>query len=400
MASPVNRSRTVADVEQLRIRREGPAPGVRRSPSPRGGFRALALVGVSAVVLGMGLTYWIRSQTAPTSQPAPTRADSASDTSVGQPGQGGGRFTAAGYVVAHTKTIVGSRIVSRVRSLSVDEGDSVARGQILARLDAADLVAQLQQAEARLALVQARYDDLVAGAREQEVAAATAQRDEAQADLDQAAGTLNRGRQLIAEGVISRHEFEVAEHEHQKRLANVKAARERLDLLQVGPRAQTLAAAAAEIREQTAQVAFHRAQLELTVIRAPVTGIVTRRHVEVGELVGPTAAGGTDAAAIVTLVDPHDLRVEADVNEAAAADIRVADPVDISIGSLPGRAFHGRVVDISPEANRQKATVKVEVTLPDAEGVKPESAAKLHFQGPSHASPTNDGADASRGPRR
>lgn len=326
-------------------------------------------------------------------------------------------FTADGVVRGKTVNIA-PRIVARVEAIPVREGQSVRSGEILLKLDDRDLRAGLSEAEAALqaaragvrqaeaALVltrqqveareaqaeallkaaQAQLQQVLSGARPQEVAQAQQQVEQARANLTAAEGTLRRARDLQARGAISRADLDEAEARHEVARAQFRAAGEALDMIKAGARLEEQAAARAQVdaaragveaarsargevrlRQADAEMARARvAQAEAAVeaatalltsatLRAPFGGIVSRVVVEVGELVSP-------ALPVVTLFDPAALWITSDVADEDAAKAKSSEEVTITVPAYPGRRFRGRIEELAPQAElKQDAALRTRI---------------------------------------
>jgi len=130
-----------------------------------------------------------------------------------------------------------------------------------------------------------------------------------------------------------------------------------------------------------AQTALAAATLENTRVRAPFDGTVLRKDAEIGEIVAPSSAGGgLTRTAIVTMADLGTLDVEVDVNEAYIAQITNGQNARITLDAYPDTSFAGRVRQVVPTADRQKATVQVKVSILDHDPrILPEMGAKVLF---------------------
>jgi RND family efflux transporter MFP subunit len=137
----------------------------------------------------------------------------------------------------------------------------------------------------------------------------------------------------------------------------------------------------AQIRSATAAIAYARANLDNTYIRAPFDGTVLRKDAEVGEVVAPVAAGGgLTRGAVVTMADLETLEVEVDVNEAYIAQVVDDQPTRIVLDAYPAATFAGKVRQIVPTADRQRATVQVKVSITDRDPrILPEMGARVEF---------------------
>ena len=309
-----------ADLAALRINRSSePASESPRRRVPRWltiGLPAgviLALVGVF-VITGGALRSAVSVHLTPATMMSPVRS--------------GAVLIASGYVVAQRKAAVASKGTGRLVYLGVVEGDRVRAGQVIARIEDADVKAQLAQAQANLEV--------------------------SRADLRDAENSLARERFLLDSGFTSRASFDAA----QARYERVKAG-----------------IAVAQATVQAAQVA-----LENTVIRAPFDGTVLTKNADVGEVVAPLAASAFSKSAVVTIADLSSLEVEADVAESNLEAVGVGQQCEIVLDAFPDVRYPARVAKIVPTADRAKATVQVKVAFRSYDSrVLPEMSAKVHF---------------------
>ena len=258
-------------------------------------------------------------------------------------GGGGVGITANGYVVARTHASVSSRISGRLATLVVEEGSVVRRNQVLAQIENAEYAAALSQAEADSLRIDAQLR-------------------EAEATRDQIRRDLARSKELLARNLEPRRTVEDLESQ----LAGAEA--------RVGVQR-------AQVASGKAAIAYARANYENTFIRAPFDGTVLRKDAEVGEVVAPVATGGgLTRGAVVTMADLKTLEVEVDVNEAYIAQIRDDQPTRIVLDAYPSASFGGKVRQIVPTADRQKATVQVKVSITDRDPrILPEMGARVEF---------------------
>jgi HlyD family secretion protein len=237
-------------------------------------------------------------------------------------------------------------------------------------------------AEARVASLRARVKELRAGSRPQEIATARAAVASAQATLEKAGADLKRLEPLAAQGVISRQELDTARQAYEVARANLDSARKNAEMWEIGPRQEEIEAAEAQRREAEANLEYARTQLDFTVIRAPISGTILEKLAKKGELVTNTNFGGTRGAksSVVSMADLKDLQVEVDLNENDLPKVRLNQNCEIRLDSHPDAAFEGRVDEIAPQADRQKATVQVKVRLVNPQDfVRPEVNARVTF---------------------
>jgi len=290
-------------------------------------------------------------------------------------------LNASGYIVAAHKIEVASKVVGRVEWIGVDKGDRVKQGEILVRLEDDEYQAQLQQTRGQLANLEARLQELLNGSRPEEVAAAKAAVEEAKAQLENARITLERTRGLVGDGVLSKQALDDAQARFDAQSARVAALDRNYELVRIGPRAEQIAAMRGQVEQARGAVRFAETQLANTVIRAPVSGTILERAVEKGEFVTTSFVGDRGAKGyVVSLADLNDLEVELDINQNDFAKLRPRQRGAVTTDAYPDRHYEGVISQISPEANRQKATVQVKVKIekPD-EYLRPEMNATVVF---------------------
>lgn len=305
------------------------------------------------------------------------------------------------YVGAETAQIT-SMVSGQVAQVLVKDTQTVHRGDVLVRIDDRDAKIALAQAEAELAKAKRQYKQTAANSsslnsqvvvRADEINSAKAQVAQAQADYDKAALELNRRAQLAASGAVSKEELTKAQSAVETTKAGLELAKAGLAQATSSRKAaeSTLAANEALIQGvsetstpdvQVAQAHVEQAQLDLerTVIRAPVDGVITRRNIQVGQRVAP----GTSMMMIVPL---NDLYVDANFKESQLKKVRPGQPVTLT-SDLYGDdvEYHGKVVGFSggtgsafaliPAQNATGNWIKVVQRLPVRIALDPKELAE------------------------
>jgi HlyD family secretion protein len=290
-------------------------------------------------------------------------------------------LNATGYVVAAHKIQVASKVLGRVAWIGVDKGDKVKEGQVIVRLEDDEYRAQLQQAKGQLMALEARLAELQAGSRPEEIERAKADLDEARANLANSKVNLERTQQLARDGVLARQALDDAKSIYDRDVARAAAIERTYQLAKIGPRREQIDAVRGQIVQARGSVAFFETQLANTLIKAPVTGTILERVVEKGEFVTTSFVGERGAKGyVVSLADLRDLEVELDINQNDFAKLSPGQRGVVTTDAYPDRKYDGVIDEISPEANRQKATVqvKVKVANPD-EYLRPEMNASVSF---------------------
>jgi RND family efflux transporter MFP subunit len=239
-------------------------------------------------------------------------------------------LTASGYIINRERIELSPRMMGAVTWIGVKKGDLVKKDEVVVRLDDAEQRARLLEIEGQLA-------------------GAKVARERAQIAYD-------RVKRLRST------QIETQEREDEARLA--------------------VAAADATIQQMTGMREMAQVQLDWTVIRSPIDGVILEKIAKPGELVTPQSFGGPrgPSTSLLALADPNDLQVEIDVNESDLAKITLGQPCRVTPEAFADKHYYGTVAEIAPEANRQKGTlqIKVQIANPDRY-LTPELSARVDF---------------------
>jgi RND family efflux transporter MFP subunit len=301
---------------------------IDRDPEPRRASKWIAIL-VLLVVLGAGGFYYVRNRGSLGA--IEVQAAQASVMQRGGADPGTPILTASGYVVARRKAVVSAKIQGRLSELRVEEGSHVKEGEVIARLESTDYLAQIERSKAAIV--------------------------RAEADLHEA-----KRQAGIADKLANAQVQSIDQRD---------AANSRVQL------------AEAALVQAKADLGVQDALYQNTFIRAPFTGVVVKKMAEVGESVAPIPPGvniSTASGAIVALADLATLEVEADVNEANVAQLANNQPAEVVVQAFPSKTYHATLRQVIPTADRTKATVMVKVTILDKDkDLKPEMSANVTF---------------------
>ena len=235
-----------------------------------------------------------------------------------------------GELTAYQSVAIFSRVSGFVKTVSVDRGSSVQAGDLLATLEAPELVAQRSEAQSKLQGAEAQLS----------AARAKADADRSTFDRLKAAsaipGVVAGNDVVIAEKAADASRSQVAAAE-----GGVEAARQALNAL----------------RDMEGYLR----------VSAPFAGVVTERNVHPGALVGPSTSGG-GAVPLVRLVDTHRLRLVVPVPEAYAAELQTGVQIPFSVAAYPGQSFTGSVARIARAVDVSTRTMAVELDVTNADG--------------------------------
>lgn len=364
------------DLSKLRIDRSQKEP----EKTPKWSQRFI-LIGIAVLVLLGIIAAAVRLSSSSIPEVQVVRA-----TTVNSAVSGDTVLAAAGYVVAHHKIDVNSKVTGRVAWIGVEKGDKVKAGQVLVRLEDQEFRAQVEQAKGAVLAADARLKALEHGSRPEEIQQASANLDEARANLANAKVTLERIKPLVQEGVLSRQQLDDAQAKYDSALQRVQSLEKSYTLAKIGPRQEDIEAARGSLLQAQGQLAYVQSLLDATQIRAPVSGTILERTAERGELVTAQFASAADTGgprgSVVALADLSDLQVELDISQNDFAKLGPKQRAVVTTDAYPDREYKGVIDEISPEGNRQKATVQVKVKIlnPD-DYLRPEENANVRFLG-------------------
>ena len=270
----------------------------------------------------------------------------------------GGRQTllnASGYVTPRRRATIAAKITGRVTGVFFDEGTRVAQGQLLATLDDSDVKRVLDSARADRNSAQAAIADFEVQLRNAQI-------------------ELRRADQLQKAGVQSQETLDNATMSADSLRAKIALAKQ-------------------QVLGSEARIGEAQQAVDNCTIRAPFAGIVVSKDAQVGEMVSPiSAGGGFTRTGIATIVDMHSNEFEVDVNESYIARVEPGQDVTAILDAYPDRPIPSKVRTVIPTADRQKATVKVRISIINLDKynfILPDMGVKVSFEGPKEVTPAN-----------
>jgi HlyD family secretion protein len=358
------------DLQGLRIDRSGSAEGGAQAPWAR----RYIIIGISVVVLLSlaALAYRFLAADAAEVEVARATAESSNDSSAATV------LSATGYIVAHHKIEANSKVTGRVAWIGVEKGDKVKEGQVLVRLEDQEFRAQYDQARGAAESARAQLEQLQHGSRPEEIQQTEHNLNEARATAANDKITLDRTKNLVAGGVLSQQALDDATAKYEASQQRVNSLEQSYQLSKLGPRAEEIDRARGALTQALGQAAYAKSQLDATVIRAPINGTILDRSVEKGELL--TGQFASAARPVFSLANLNDLQVELDIAQDDFARLGPKQKGEVTVDAFPDRKYKGEIAEISPEANRQKATVQVKVQILDPdEYLRPEMNSTVKF---------------------
>jgi RND family efflux transporter MFP subunit len=243
-----------------------------------------------------------------------------------------------GNIQAITEAPILARADGYLRRRMADIGDRVEAGQPLAEIEAPELDEQVRQAKASLQQAKAALDE------------ALANNEQGKANLEFARVAAERWSNLVARGVVSKHENDQYQAQYRAQLAGVQSLE------------KAIAAQRSNISAAEANVARLENMHSYLAVKAPFKGVITLRNVDVGALVN---SGST---LLFRIAQTGTLRTYVNVPQASASSIRVGQTAHLTVSNMPGRQFTGAVARTANALDPNSRTLLVEVQVPNAEG--------------------------------
>ena len=268
------------------------------------------------------------------------------------------QLTLSGNIEAH-ESLVGFKVPGRIVELPVEEGQQVAQGALLARLDDADLKQRIRIDEAAVGVRESDLALTLAGTRHQEVKAAQQTMLDAEADRSQKKLDNESAQKLFAKDEVSAQERDLAATALKRAEAIFKAAQQRYNEAVEGSRKEDINIARANLNEAGASLGLSQVNLSYSILRAPSAGVVTVRQAELGEVVAP-------GSPVVTIADLDHIWLRAYIAETDLGSIYWGQDAVITTDTYPGKQYHGRISFIASTAEftpKSVQTFKERVTL-------------------------------------
>jgi len=243
------------------------------------------------------------------------------------------RLFYTGVIEAWNKINVTPDIGGKIAKIHVEEGDIVQKGQLLAELDTRAVRLQLEQAQAALAVAEANYND--------------------------AQKNMERMERLKKEDAASDQQYE-----------KVKLAYDAAD---------------AQFKQARAAVNLARYNLDVSLMKAPFSGVVASKNAEVGEVINPMMGGFSPTSGVLTLMDFSRVRIEIDATQQDVVRIKKGQLAQLRVTAIPDRIFQGRVSIVNITADPVSKKFKVEVTVDNSDlALRPNTFGEVSLEVSTH----------------
>ena len=265
-------------------------------------------------------------------------------------------LTVSGLVEPRETVRVYAKSVGQAKELLIHEGKSVNKDDILIRLDDEQVRLQVAQARATLDSAQASLEKVKAGARPQEISQAEAAMRQARINLDSAEENYLRMKKLYSEGAVSEQQHDQAKTQFDISEAQYQAAHESYKLVREGASAEDIRTVEAQVRQAQSSLEIAQAQLNNSVIKAPISGKITAISVKTGEIV-------SSAVPLLSIIDVSELYITTGISEKNIASVQVGQEAEIIIDAFPQEKFFGVVatkgVMVDPASRTMEIKIKI-----------------------------------------
>ena len=252
------------------------------------------------------------------------------------------KITTSGIISAQEVEIA-SQISGTVEKVFVKEGETLSRGEIIAKIDDAELKLRLKNAQAQLAKAQSHLQLVQSGARPQEKRQAQAEVAAYKAKRDQAAKQLSRIRTLYHYGDVEKNQFDLARTEYIISQENYQGALAKYSLVRAGSRIEEINIARAEVEQAESQVQLLAKSVDDSLIKATIPGIVNKTVFNPGELI-------TVGSTMASMINLDDVWVDIFIPEKEICLVKLGQRVETKVDSYPGLLFPGIVSHIENKA--------------------------------------------------
>lgn len=282
-------------------------------------------------------------------------------------------YLMAGKVQAETKADLTTKISAKVSEILVDIGSQVKKGDPLIKLDMQDLEAQFKQAEAAVSTAQANLLKAKNGARPEQKVQAESAVESAQKDYETAKSNYDRLQQLFEAGSISEQQIETAEDQMIAAQAQYTNAKAQLDIINNGETKETIDILESQVEQTKAALEVVKAQLDNATLASPVTGVVSAKNINIGEL---AVAGST----LISVVNTEQMEIDAYLPVRLMGKVKSGEEVAVKISEIPDRIFQGEIRLIDPVIPSGAKDVLVKVSIKEKDPrMKPGMFAEIGF---------------------
>ena len=281
-------------------------------------------------------------------------------------------ITASGTIET-TEINIATKVTGQIKKMYVTEGSQVTENQVIAAIDRSTLELQLNQTKAGQDLAQAQLELLKNGARDEDIKQAEEELTKAETSYKLANDDYTRIKELYDTKSVTQKQKDDAEARMAISLAQYNSSKQLLKKLNNFARPEDIRIAEAKFEQSKSAVDILRKNIDDCYIKSPITGIITNKPVELGELV-------TQGSIIATVSKLDTVNLVIYITEKELGQIKLNGDADVKIDSYPKKVFPGKIIYISPSAEftpkniqtkdeRVKLVFRVKLVIENPDGI-------------------------------
>lgn len=272
---------------------------------------------------------------------------------------------ATGKIEPFSKVEVKSKASGIIQYLYVAAGDPIREGQLLIELDKETLEAQLKEARGFLRAAESKLQEIESQGKTLRANLTKAQLEAESKDYDFTVAEFKRHKELFAQGLTSKSEFDSVEQKMKAAEIGHKTLQAAVQVkeAEIEQNDRTFNTVRAELTQAQAQLERAEENLKYASIRSPINGVVLSREVEVGDAVSSILQLGSNATLIMTLGDVREMYVKGKVDESDIGLVKVGQPVRVTVDAYKNKAFNGKVFRIAPMGVEKDNVTRFEVRV-------------------------------------
>jgi len=283
------------------------------------------------------------------------------------------RLHLTGTIISEARVDVLSKVSGILEKIQVEQGDRIKANQVIAMVESEEKEAHLQETQAALDVLRARWAQMETGARPEEITQSEQLVRQTKASWETSLDNYMRLKNLKERDFISQQRLDEAMLQVTISEAEYRSAKEKLTLLRKGARQEDRDALLAQIRQAEAALKLAQIYLKNTTIRAPISGIISKRFLDEGAFVSTTAP-------IVRIVAMDRVKALVQVVESDLAQLRVGAKADIHVDAYQEQVFRGEVSSISPTVDPETRMADVEIEVENMDHrLKPGMFARVNL---------------------
>ena len=280
-------------------------------------------------------------------------------------------FVMAGIIDVNEKAQITTKISARVSSISVAVGSTVKKGDTIITLDTKDIQAQVAQAQAAVNTAQANLTKIQAGARPEQIAQAQTLLDSAKTSYTNTKNNFDRNQKLFDVGAISQAQLEAVQTQLSAAQAQSDSAQDQLTMLSKGETQESINVLQAQVKQAQAGLDLAKTQLAYGALVSPVSGTVSAKNINVGELAAP-------GVTLLSVINVDSLYINASLPVGLMESVKVGQKVVVKVSEIPDKEFTGEVTVVDPVIDSRSRSVLVKIELSKTDTVlKPGMLAEI-----------------------